>query len=120
MDKTTGINIILADSMEEVNLIAKIVGSPNVFQFKSFEQMCLIDPDAVYYAVLPTHDQMYDFIKYFNVRRGVVSSNGRRDMLGFNVDWMKKLIKAPKAEIPRQGFQMPEERDDPYTSLGYR
>lgn len=120
MDRSIGINIILADSIDEVNSIAHAIGNPSIFKFKSFEQMCLIDPDAVYYALLSTSEQMYEFIKFFNVRRGVVSSNGRRDMLGYNVDWMKKLIKAPVAKIPPKGFQIPEDREDPYQSLGYR
>ena len=121
--KEHGISIIIADSMEEVHEIRKILGVSEVFALRSIEQVIFVDKDTVFYSVLRTRREMDALVEYLNIKRGVISSNGRRENIGFNVDWVKRML-APKKEPAKKmplGISIPmdEDREDPFMSLGY-
>lgn len=121
--KEHGISLIIADSMEEINSIRLALGVGEVSALKSFEQMIFIDPNAVFYAVFRSKREMEQLAQYFTVKRGVISYNGHRELIGFNVDWVKKLLTAPKERVLDSvpvGIPMEEERESPFESLGYR
>ena len=120
--KEHGINLIVADSAEEIENLRKILGVTSVSALKSLEQMVFVDPDTVFFSVLRTKKEMEKLFGFFTVKRGVMSYGGHRDLVGFNVDWVKKILASKKsAELPKPiVIPQPEEKDDPYTDLGYR
>ena len=120
--KEHGINLIVADSAEEIENLRQILGVSSVSALKSMEQMIFVDPDTVFFSVLRTKQEMEKLFSFFTVKRGVMSYGGHRDLVGFNVDWVKKILASKKsAEPPKQiVIPQPEEKDDPYADLGYR
>lgn len=120
--KEHGINLIVADSAEEIENIREILGIGSVSALKSIEQMIFIDPDTVFYSILRTKSEMEKLFGFFSVKRGVMSYSGHRDLVGFNVDWAKRILAGKKAvEAPKPiEIVQPEEKDDPYADLGYR
>jgi len=138
--RSNGINIILADSDSEINTLINILGIADIHPLSSFQELFFIDPDAVYFVVHAATDKLSQLAEQFNIKRGVLSVGGHRKMLGFNVDWMTKLLaKKPAATLTTAGIptenvylnprrtvaeltpvlQGEIERDDPYAELGY-
>lgn len=128
----TGISIIISDSIDEVKAIATSLGAPDIFRLTTLEQMALIDPEAVFFTIMRTRREAEAFLKFFNVKRGVMSfQGGKREFVGFNIDWMRKLMNnvKPVATMQAPGvFQSTlshlfsgevGEKDDPYIDLGY-
>jgi hypothetical protein len=131
MRNENGISIILADSQLEVDKIMDVLGLTDVYEFRSVTQNFLTDPEAVFYVILKTKDEMIRFTEILSVRRGVISANGKRESIGFNVDWMKKIMAKSKADTARilkaalpvgfsNTFEGLAEKDDPHADLGYR
>ena len=131
-----GISIIMADSGDEVDSIIHLLGITEAFPLRSLEQMFQLDPDAVYFVVMRTKEEMTKFAEDFTVKRGVMSVGGHRSSLGFNVDWMSKILLKPRTQpspsvaavvekaLPKAftAIEIPPhiEKDDPYADLGYR
>lgn len=137
MRNDQGISIILTDSDDEVKHLIKQLGVEEAFPLAMLSKVCSTHPDAVYYEILETEEQLKCLAQCFSVRRGILSVKGKRSYLGFNVDWMAKTLvtrdleRAIEASVP-QLTQVPiarpapvlvvcndEDRDDPYESLGY-
>lgn len=120
----TGISIILADSAEEVTRLCNVLGVAKPVAFRSLEQMFAIDSDAVYQVILRSKQEMLNFCKFLNIKRGVLSANGHCEAVGFNVDWMRKLLirkdglRPDKSPVVAAGI-IAAERDDPFLELGY-
>ncbi|MNZ54931.1 hypothetical protein D3C78_728440 [compost metagenome] len=135
MRDRNGISIILADSNEAVDCILKDLSVEEAFPFRSLEQVFNLDPEAVYFAIFRTKAEMEKFASFLSVKRGVMCVDGKREIMGFNVDWMQKIILKPRnpISVPRAvndpmvkampaGFSihLQGEKDDPYADLGYR
>lgn len=124
---SSGINLIIADSYEEVKAICKILdlGEPSVL--KSLESIYILDPDTVFYTVMTYKRHMEEFASIFKLKRCVISHGGVREASGFNLDWLKKIlgnktVKATITEVAVQSrvFIQESEKDDPYETLGYK
>ena len=83
--KEHGINLIVADSAEEIENLRKILGVTSVSALKSLEQMVFVDPDTVFFSVLRTKKEMEKLFGFFTVKRGVMSYGGHRDLVGLNL-----------------------------------
>lgn len=120
--KEHGINLIVADSAEEIENLRVILGVGAVSSLKSFEQMIFVDPDTVFFSILRSKSEMEKLFGFFTVKRGVMSYGGHRDLVGFNIDWTKKILAGnkPQPEVRKPiEIPQPEEKDDPYVDLGY-
>ncbi|MNP89149.1 hypothetical protein D3C85_15520 [compost metagenome] len=116
-----GISLIIADSADEIKDIARMLGTGQPSMLKSFESLFFVDPDTVFYCVLRTRAEMDRLVKCFNVRRGVVSHNGHRELVGFNVDWAKRLLVTSKPVSQPMTFDVfSEDRESPFEAIGYR
>lgn len=142
MRNEVGISIILTDNDAETKRLLEVVQAEEAFPLGMLPQLCLSNPDAVYYETLTNPDQLRYLAKCFSIRRGVLSIAGKREFLGFNVKWMAEVMmirdldEAIKAGVPNRDcvnqstdpktptpvFTAPEddEREDPYEALGYR
>ena len=117
----TGIRIIVADSADEIELIAEKLGIGKPAMLKSMESLIFIDPDTVFYSIMRTKPEMEKLLAHFNVRNGVISCNGVRQLVGFNLDWTKRILSMNRPSPPPPvTFMESEEREDPYAALGYR
>lgn len=129
MRNDQGISIILTDSDEEVKYLITQLGVEEAFPLSMLSKVCTEHPEAVYYEVLDTEQQLKTLSQNFLVKRGIISVNGKRSYLGFNVDWMSKTLvtrdleKAMESTIKKPvalgPFFTEEDRDDPFESLGY-
>jgi len=138
MRNDQGISIILSDSDDEVKHLIKQLGVTDAFPLTMLSKVCVTHPDAVYYEILESEEQLLRLSENFKIRRGILSVNGKRQYLGFNVDWMAKTLvtrdleKAIEASIPSlmttPSLMRPtpvlvvsndEDREDPYEALGY-
>ncbi len=136
MRNNTGVSVVLADSETEVDAILVKLGVSHAYPLSQMSGEALNDPDPVFFAVLATQAKMDRLVQMLSVRRGITSVAGKRNFVGFNVDWMGKLMaerdldkaiaevtKAPaQVTMPKPVLVVPsdEERDDPYADLGYR
>ena len=124
----SGVNLIIADSHEEAGAICNILGVSEPSLFKSFETMYLVDPEAVFVVVLTHKHQMQQFANCFKLKRCVISHGGEREVSGFNVDWIKKILghktakphEYTRADIPILAMLAEEEKSDPHAEIGYR
>ncbi len=120
-----GINLILTDSMAEVEAIAKALDLVEVYPLDELTQHCLTNPDATYFQLGDQVQQLEQLAAYFTVRRGVIRVQGKDKFLGTNVDWMTKLLvrtthtAAKQVVQPIRTFSIQEEKDDPFQDLGY-
>jgi hypothetical protein len=135
MRNENGISIIIADSEDEALTIAAGLGITETHLIEALPHLLMPDlENEVFIAVLngPV-ENMKSYANRFNVRRGVLSVKGKREFIGFNVDWMKKLMSRPKPshdEVRVLKSSMPvgfsnvfeglAEKDDPHADLGYR
>lgn len=126
-----GISIILADSKEEVDRLVEVLGIEKAINFLDIRSVGDIDFDSVYYAIERRKDAMEKFASCIRIRRGVMSYQGKRDLMGFNRDWMTKIIAQPRAQVKKvlsesmpagfgRVFENLHEKDDPHLDLGYR
>jgi len=135
MRNENGISIILADNEAEVDRLVRILGLTDVYPLSALAEMTVISTDTVFFAVQSDTAHLERLPNLLSVRRGVISIEGKRRHLGFNVDWMSRLLaekdldKAIEAAavipVPKPAPKMTViegtfERDDPYESLGYR
>ena len=122
--KTNGINIIVADSHEEALAIARDINCVSPMKFESIVHLFMNEPNQVYYIILNNQIQAKMFLDNLNVKRGVVSFSGKREFVGFNVDWMKRLLatKSVGKELkkPIKIPQTAEDSGNAFTDLGYR
>lgn len=137
MRNDQGISIILTDSDDEAKHLIKQLGVGEAFPLTMLPKLCSTHPDAVYYEILDTEAELKCLAQHFVIRRGVISVNGKRSFLGFNADWMGKVLvtrdleRAIEASLPKAlpvSTARPtpvlvvcndDDRDDPYESLGY-
>lgn len=135
MRNENGISIILADNEAEIDRLVRILGLTDVYPLSALAEMTVISTDTVFFAVQSDTAHLERLPNLLSVRRGVISVEGKRRHLGFNVDWMSRLLaekdldKAIEAvadiPVPKPAPKMTViegtfERDDPYESLGYR
>lgn len=134
MVNKTGINIILADSHDAIESLKKVLGVEQVYLLSDLPDPT-VSLDAVFTMTDPDEGRLRHMAKMFNVQRGVLSINGKHEFLGFNVDWMSRLIVVrdldnavepvtPTPEVLLRGIAQVitgcYEKDDPFESLGYR
>ena len=134
MRNEQGLNIVLADNDDEVKRVLDILQVTEAFPLSQLPELCLRYPEAVYYEVMAEEARIHQLLQYLHVRRGVVSIKGKRSFVGFNVDWMGKVMAAsdldraikatqpepPKLPKPVLMVSNDEGREDPYLALGYR
>jgi hypothetical protein len=123
---SSGINLIIADSYEEVEAICKIldIGEPSVL--KSLESIYILDPDTVFYTVMSYKRHMEEFASIFKLKRCVISHGGVREASGFNLDWLKRIlghktVKPTVTEVKPTliGFLQDPDKEDPHVEIGY-
>jgi hypothetical protein len=137
MRNDNGVSIVLADSESEVNRLLATLGVSVAHPLSSLQDVCLTEPDAVFTAVLDSQTKMERLTQFLTVRRGVMSFQGKRKFIGFNVDWMTRVLVTddldraitvaaqppvePVRTMPKPVLVVvnDEERDDPYAELGY-
>lgn len=127
MRNEDGISIILADSYDEVKRLLGVVNAQEAFPLSRLSELCYTHPEAVYYDSRKDVNHLETIAKQFKIRRGVISVDGKAEFLGFNVDWMTKVLADKKvADIEPAPIRRPvlelacmEEKDDPYEDLGY-
>ena len=134
MRNEQGLNIVLADNDNEVKRVLDILQVTEAFPLSQLPELCLRQPEAVYYEVIAEEARIHQLLQYLHVRRGVISIKGKRSFEGFNVDWMGKILAAsdldraikdtqpepPKLPKPVLVVSNDEDREDPYLDLGYR
>lgn len=134
MRNEQGLNIVLADNDDEVKRVLDILQVTEAFPLSQLPELCLRYPEAVYYEVMAEEARIHQLLQYLHVRRGVISIKGKRSFVGFNVDWMGKVMAAsdldraikatqpepPKLPKPVLVVSNDEDREDPYLALGYR
>jgi hypothetical protein len=133
MRNDNGVSIVLADSEVELQRLLKHLGVAVSYPLERLVEVSLSDPEAVFHIILTTQGEMDRLVQYLNVRRGVTSVAGKRNFIGFNVDWMTRMLAerdldqaievatAPVRPMPKPVLVRmdDEERDDPYAELGY-
>jgi len=131
MRNENGINIILADTDAERLRVMHILNVTEAYPLSALPDVVGTGPEAVFYVVGDAPGQLERIVQCLSIRRGVLSIKGKRSFLGFNVDWMSRLlverdldnaIKATQPTPQPRTMTVIEgafERDDPYESLGY-
>ncbi len=124
--RTSGINLILADSHDTVKSICQTLGLDTVYPLSALPTRCMVEPDAVYFALGTTREELLQLSSFFNIRRGVICIAGKDEYLGSNVDWMTKLLvrKNERAAVASIRTFTPQpveddEKESPYEALGY-
>ena len=134
MRNEQGLNIVLADNDDEVKRVLDILQVTEAFPLSQLPELCLRYPEAVYYEVMAEEARIHQLLQCLRVRRGVISIKGKRSFVGFNVDWMGKILatsnldratkdaqpEPPKLPKPVMVVSNDEDREDPYLTLGYR
>jgi hypothetical protein len=122
-----GINLIIADSREEVDAICKILGVGEPSMLKSLDLLYHMDSETVFFTVMARKDHMLELAEVLKLKRCVISFGGKREGSGFNLEWLKKLLGQGSVKpivIEQQslqiGFPQAIEKDDPYADLGYK
>lgn len=133
MRNDNGVSIVLADSEVELQRLLKHLGVAVSYPLERLVEVSLSNPEAVFHVILATQGEMDRLVQYLNVRRGITSVAGKRNFIGFNVDWMTRMLAerdldraievatAPVRPMPKPVLVRmdDEERDDPYAELGY-
>ncbi|MCY1296318.1 hypothetical protein D9M68_18630 [compost metagenome] len=125
-NESKGINLIIADSREEVDVICKILGVSEPSMLKSLDLLYNMDNETVFFVVMSRKDQMTELASVLKLKRCVISHSGMREASGFNLDWLKKMVghKTVKPVVECQpvrpiSFSQEFEKEDPYVALGY-
>lgn len=126
MINPTGINLILTDSLDSVKALCDALSVQTAHPLTELLDRCMQEPDAVYYIVGDSLEQLTTLSKNFNIRKGVIFFEGRKHFLGYNREWMTKVLvmrdldNAISATSPvKITVPAPEDRDDPFEALGY-
>lgn len=128
----TGINILLVDSQDELRRLIKILAVERAYPLADIEDIAIDSLDEVFYLVYPDPTRLRRMTQLLSIKRGIISIGGKREFIGFNVDWMRRILaendldKALEAVKPvpvihptPRGIVVDHEPDDPFLELGY-
>ena len=129
-----GISLIIVDDEQEVARVLQLLGVDEAVPLGDMVKVLDRLYDVVFYEVF--EGSMANAEKYlhaYNVRRAIVVHEGKAKAFGRDLNWIKQSLQC-KARLVEEGILPPpnlnfvrqppvwhqqEERDDPYTELGY-
>lgn len=129
-----GISLILVDNEDEVARVAKLL---NVTQTSPLSDMInhldVMDDIAFVQVFDGTLAHAVSYLHAFNIRRAILSHSGKFEAYGHDMGWLQVTLQSANVPVKKgvlpppvfkfdqaNGFAQVEEKDDPYTDLGYR
>lgn len=111
-----GIDILIVDDEHTLPYARRVLG---LSATRPLSELLSITetPDAVFHIVVACESNVDTIASVFNVRRGAYITTSTKKAIGYNVDWVKRLLTAPKAIAIHVSDD--DEKDDPYESIGY-
>lgn len=131
-----GISLILVDNESEVGRVAKLLKvthtAPLDDMINHIDQMHEIAFVKVFDGTLK-HAESY--LHAYNIRRALLVHSGKVKAFGRDLGWLQVSLQSTAPVVEKgvlpppvlkfdfkesKGFEQVEEKDDPYTDLGYR
>jgi hypothetical protein len=120
------LSVIFADSESEVYRLAELLGVEKIMHLSTIADSFHTDDEPVMWAVVDNLAKMRELMDAFNVKRGLMSCDKHIEFSGYNIDWMRKILKSKSMEeksskpTPVQIHVDDEERSNPFAEIGYR